>query len=178
MLTRAAPLLLACIACWLGVDIACAEETAEAASRRDQLTAAYLSNFVKFVEWPDLPAGSEVVVCFAGAAGVHNALAAAPSGKVAIIRVSQVQKAADVSSCNMLYLDTAAATSGQWMPAPPKVLTVSDADAFALRGGMIALFTQGNRLRFNINLGTAQKAGLRVRAALLQLAASVEMTAR
>jgi hypothetical protein len=39
---------------------------------------------------------------------------------------------------------------------------------------MIGLFTEHNRLRFNINLENARQAGLRISSNLLQLASAVE----
>jgi hypothetical protein len=54
------------------------------------------------------------------------------------------------------------------------VLTVSDAKAFIRNGGMIELFADSNRLRFNVNVGNAHRAGLRISASLLELAAAVD----
>ena len=53
------------------------------------------------------------------------------------------------------------------------VLTVSDLPGFAQQGGVIGLVRQGGRLRFEINRGVAQAAGLRLSVDLLSLAMSV-----
>ena len=56
----------------------------------------------------------------------------------------------------------------------PGLLTVSDSANFLHEGGIIALFAEGNRLRFRISLGNARHANLRISSSLLQLASSVE----
>ena len=54
------------------------------------------------------------------------------------------------------------------------VLTVSDGQDFARRGGMIGLVRGENRITFEINLRTAREAGLDPGAPLLELASVVE----
>jgi hypothetical protein len=53
------------------------------------------------------------------------------------------------------------------------VLTVSDDAQFLEAGGMIQLREVRGRIRFEINLAGAEKAGLRMSSQLLQLALSV-----
>jgi hypothetical protein len=53
------------------------------------------------------------------------------------------------------------------------VLTVSDAPQFAQRGGMIGFQLDGNRVRFAVNLGAAQEAGLQFNSELLRVAATI-----
>lgn len=50
------------------------------------------------------------------------------------------------------------------------VLTVGEADQFAVRGGVITFVKEANRLRFEINVDAAGRAGLRISSRLLQLA--------
>lgn len=53
------------------------------------------------------------------------------------------------------------------------VLTVSDSPDFARSGGMIGLKQRGGRIRFDINLGAARRAGLNLSSRLLKLADEV-----
>ena len=53
------------------------------------------------------------------------------------------------------------------------VLTVSDQPDFAASGGMIGMIRLDNRLQFEINVGAAREAGLRVSSNLLRLARSI-----
>ena len=150
-----------------------ADETA--AQREDALKAAYLVNFIRFVEWPPGTADEELTVCFLGGTGVRQALASGIEAKrVGPRRLTVRSLDADASraDCHVVYVDsTASSEAGE--PTSP-ALTVSDAADFVRRGGMIQLFTEQNRLRFNINVENAHRAGLRISSALLQLASAVE----
>ena len=54
------------------------------------------------------------------------------------------------------------------------VLTVADVPAFAAHGGMVGFASDGPRVRFEINLGHAERQGLKVSAKLLALARVVD----
>jgi YfiR/HmsC-like len=147
--------------------------------RADQLKAGYLLNFVKFVEWPASVSANLLTVCFVGGKGVRDALASGIDTKMAGERHLAVRSLSDSDppvGCNVLYIDAAMMPEGAHEPntAESPVLTVSDAKAFAHVGGMIELFSDANHLRFNINIASAQKAGLHISSSLLQLAAVVE----
>lgn len=53
------------------------------------------------------------------------------------------------------------------------ILTVSDIPDFGSRGGMIQFVLIDSRVRFEINLPSAQKAGLKLSSQLLKVAVSV-----
>ncbi len=53
------------------------------------------------------------------------------------------------------------------------VLTVSDLSQFTRRGGMIRFVMEANRVRFEVNLTTAEHAGLTLSSQLLKVAISV-----
>lgn len=143
--------------------------------REAQFKAAYLFNFVKFVEWPPAAMSDTLTVCFVGGQGVYEALAVNIEGKRVGTRhllARQLEPAAAADGCNALYIDAVAA-AGQPSTAELPVLTISDAQEFALHGGIIELFTENHRLRFLINVHNAHKAGLRISSDLLKLAAGV-----
>lgn len=146
------------------------------AQREDEFKAAYVFNFVKFVEWPPEAASDTLTICFVGGAGVYEALTTDIENKRAgARRVAAVQlvDAPPAGTCNALYVDAAMAAT--YTPTDEAaVLTISDAAAFAVNGGMIELFTENHRLRFSINVNSAQRAGLRISSDLLKLAAGVQ----
>jgi hypothetical protein len=149
-------------------------------TRENKLKAAYVFNFLKFVEWPAASVRSELLVCFRGAAGVRDALSVSVENKKIGAHTLAVRELGDgetVDGCNVLYIGADAIPGGTPLTAQEAVLpllTVSDAENFARGEGIIELVTDHNRLRFNINLGNARRAGVRISAGLLQLAASVE----
>jgi len=147
--------------------------------REDQFKAAYLFNFVKFVEWPARPASDTLTVCFLGGEGVQEALASGIDAKRVGTRkliARQLEQPATVQNCEVLYADAASVDPSLGTGLP--VLTVSDAPQFAANGGMIELFTENHRLRFVINVANVHRAGLRISSDLLKLAASVQREER
>ncbi|HEY0681376.1 MAG TPA: YfiR family protein [Steroidobacter sp.] len=148
--------------------------------REDQFKAAYVFNFVKFVDWPEGVAADTVTICFAGGEGVYKALTTGIDRKrVGARRLAtlQIAEPSATGGCNALYIDAAMATSYTFA-SEPAVLTISDAAKFAERGGMIQLFTENHRLRFLVNVDSAQRAGLRISSDLLKLAAGVQREPR
>lgn len=148
--------------------------------REDQFKAAYVFNFVKFVEWPEGVAADTVTICFAGGEGVYKALLAGIDDKrVGTRRLAALQIAEPLAggACNALYIDAARVTDYTF-DGEPAVLTISDAADFAEHGGMIQLFTENHRLRFLINVDSAHRARLRISSDLLKLAAGVQREPR
>jgi len=147
--------------------------------RENQFKAAYLFNFVKFVEWPTDAPLETLTVCFLGGQGVHEALANGIEGKHVggrKLTLRRLEQSATVDRCDVLYADAASVNIS--IAAGLPVLTVSDAPQFAAKGGMIQLFTDNHRLRFVINVAHANQAGLRISSDLLKLAADVQQEER
>lgn len=150
----------------------------EGIAREDQLKAAYLINFAQFVQWP--AADNTLTICFQGADGVREALAQAIISKKKVVSgllaVRALAPDAATEGCKVLFIGDAdpRTVSRIHSHLDKPVLTISDASGFVRNGGMIELFNQDNRLRFNINAASAARAGLQISADLLQLAAAVE----
>jgi hypothetical protein len=58
------------------------------------------------------------------------------------------------------------------------ILTVSDLPQFAARGGMIQFVSQGNRIRFEVNLTAVEQANLTLSSELLKVATAVRRTGK
>jgi hypothetical protein len=154
-------------------------EAAQApADRHAQMTAAYVFNFMKFVEWPQHALIEEFTVCFVGAPEVRAALAASTSNKQATDSATRAKRivARDVPAgkslegCQVVYL------SGERtaVPVHHDALTIGESEDFTRRGGVIRLYTESNRLRFVINVENAKREGIQVSSNLLKLATHVE----
>jgi hypothetical protein len=170
--------MLALLASALGIPRPSAADDA-ADLREARLKSGYLLNFVKFVEWPLAAPGEPLTMCFLGAASIRETLEAEIQSKRVGTRplaVRQIEESGKTDGCNVLYVDEARASTLPFASRQrrPPILTVSDAKEFARNGGIIELFTEANHLRFNINVDNARRAGLRISASLLQLAAAVE----
>lgn len=156
-----------------------AQCAAAAASREDQFKAAYLFNFLKFVEWPASTPSEVITVCFIGADEVYEALAPGIEDKRAAARritLRRIDADGEPRGCHVVYIEGSIVANGgasSISSSTQPILTISDAPDFVGRGGIIELFTVDNRLRFRINAEHAQKLGLRISSNLLQLAAEV-----
>ena len=56
------------------------------------------------------------------------------------------------------------------------VLTVGEQEGFAVRGGIVNLTKEKNKVRFEINLDAAKRAGLKMSSQLLKLAKVIHDT--
>jgi hypothetical protein len=152
--------------------------------------AAYLSNFGRFVEFPQGPETSGTGepepfnICVLGTDPFGPALDRALAGEAinrAPLVAKRIARVQDVSGCRILFI--AASESKQLkaildslgaLPNADKgILTVSDDPEFTRRGGMIQFVFEGNRVRFEINLAAAQRARLTLSSELVKLATSV-----
>jgi hypothetical protein len=152
-----------------------------------QVKATYLYNFGRFVRWPGTVTagkGDSFSVCVIGqdpfGSILDSTLAGeALDGKPVVLR--RISKPQDAGECRILFISsteekhlseilTALNQSG--------VLTVSDMPGFTRRGGMIQFVLEGDRVRFEINLASAESARLVLSSELLKVAASVKRNGR
>ena len=137
--------------------------------------AAFLFNFTKFTEWPELPPAG-IAVCVVGDDPIAAALAETVRGKTISghkLNVVRPQDSAAWRTCHVLFLTGAdARESANALGAIRKlaVLTVSDGEGFARAGGVIELYVEGGRMRFSINVDAAEQSGFRLSSQLLGLA--------
>ena len=148
-------------------------------ARENELKAAYVFNFAKFIEWPPTTPPDSLTICVVDAVGMREALAASTADKRIAARhivVRSLAASGPADGCDVIYFDAPAAAALKSLgdSANTHSLTVSDAPGFTSRGGMIEMYSEGNRIRFNINIDNARRAGLKISSGLLQLASKVE----
>jgi hypothetical protein len=152
---------------------------AEQPSREYQVKAAFVYNFAQFTEWPasafespDAP----IVVTVLGNNLYGNAIEQVTGGKKVggrEIAVRYAPNAAAVGRTHVLVVcpsENGRARGTVSAVGKDPVLTVGEGDDFAAVGGVVRLFAEDNKLRFEINPAAARRAGLKMSAKLLQLA--------
>lgn len=145
-------------------------------STEQQLKAAYLVNFLKYVEWPDNPA--KATICLFGRDVMGAALAGYEGRTVAgrEVVVRRVSSPDQLGECQILYVpDTEEARFAavlRWVEGLP-ILTVSDAEFFARQGGGVALVREETRLRFDVNIDALNRAHLKPASQMMRLARQV-----
>lgn len=145
-----------------------------------QVKAAFLYNFLKFVEWPSDGLGTPGSIClgvlgrdpFEGALDqVEGKLA--KGRKVVVTRFRSIE---EVKGCELLFIS--ASEKGR-IPQILKhsqnqrMLTVADQDGFCESGGIINLVFIKNRVGFDVNMAAASRARLRISSQLLRLARNI-----
>ena len=147
-----------------------------------RLKGAFLFNFARFTDWPSdvFHADSPVSACVIGDRAVGEAFSETVKGKLLAgrpIAVTFVAPATPLSSCHLLYVSGVADTRVAEIVSTVRdvpVLTVSDAEAFTKRGGIIQIFVESGKMKFRINARSAKRARLQLSSRLLALAEVVE----
>jgi len=136
-----------------------------------RVKAAYLYNFVKFVQWPQDARGGPVNICIAGRNPFGTVLAETINeesidGRMLTSRVILEPE----PDCHVLFVPEGA--SGAYLRAArgTSTLTVGETDNFLDEGGVITFVKEGRNVRFAISTEAADQAKLRVSSRLLQLA--------
>ena len=145
------------------------------------LKAAIISNMLLFVEWPADASTSapvdQLVVCYQEPSPVAEALRRldGKSVKGKLLKVMQVSNG-NASGCHAFYLAPGnAANLASVLAALSKqpILVAADSSEYSKQGVMLNLDLAGGRVVFDIDLRTAQKAGLQISSKALRLARQV-----
>ena len=144
-----------------------------------EVKAAFLLNFVYFVEWPATAFGSKadpLVICIYAQDPFRGAMQQTVAGKTVgerVVVVRQIPDAAAAAGCHLIFIPASQDRRTRQIsigPADQAVLLVGETDGFAERGGSVNFVLDGDKLRFQINAGAAAGRGLKVSSKLLQLA--------
>jgi hypothetical protein len=151
--------------------------SAQTDDRKNKIEAAFLYNFFNYITWPEenQPAGNTATICIYNNPALEDALhyvriQKAAERKLAIISV----KSLDIpDACKILYIsNTNGANLGEL--GARGVLLVSDAPGFAMRGGMIELVEEKERITLDINHTVLTNSGFQVSSRLLGIARIVK----
>jgi hypothetical protein len=140
-----------------------------------ELKAALTYKLAKFVTWPaERELKPEFELCVLGTHPFGSALDGIEKltikDRPIVVRAIE---ALDPAACDLLFI---AESESESLPellaalADSPVLTVSDMERFAKRGGIVELQSRDNRVGFEINVAAYRRAGLVVSSQLLQLA--------
>jgi hypothetical protein len=147
-----------------------------------EVEAAYLYQFGKYVEWPSdaQSDGGSFFICVLGADPFGSALDEVVRGKVISSRqvaVRRILGSSESQDCRILFVSPSEESR---VPAILKslegtgILTVGRGAQFTRRGGMIAFTSEDRKVRFVVNLASAEAAKLTLSSQLLRVAVSVE----
>jgi len=176
----------AVVACALLASIVPSRQSAAAdpspVSREYEIKAAFLYNFAKFIEWPaqSFPdANAPIVIGVLGDSPCAPALERLVKDRKInsrAIAVRRVESAQEASGTHLLFVDASEEAHFERLePAIEAlpVVTVGESPSFVPAGGAINFVLQGDNVRFEINMGAAGRAGVKISAQLLKLATAV-----
>lgn len=138
--------------------------------------AAFLYQFINFVEWPPYALHDHTItIGVLGDSPIADALAAVegrgPKGLT--VTVTRFKGLDDLRSADILFISPEATGRLQAIRhrlGGSSTLEVSEVEGFARNGGMINFITVGNKIRFEINVDAAEQARLKISSHLLKLA--------
>jgi hypothetical protein len=162
---------------WLG---AAAGLTAQGARATEyHVKAVFLFNFAQFVDWPSEAFPDPQTPLVIGILGEDpfggfldqtvgdERLGGRP------FQVRRYRSVDEIKTCHILFISRPEGDRPEAILAALKnrpILTVSDADGFAERGGMIRFVTDRNRIRLQINLEAVRAARVTISSKLLRVA--------
>ena len=170
----------------IGLAISFAATAAHGVSKGYKVRAAYLYNFLKYIDWPGSSfsgADAPISICVLGEDRFEGILETATSGKSVKGRAVSIKNfpagapAPPASECQILFISDSekdrvdellAAVAGS------AIATVSEVGGFGEKGGMLNFSMQGAKMKVELNMGAAEKAGLKVSAKLQQVSTPVE----
>jgi hypothetical protein len=159
-----------------------------AAAPENQVKAAFLLNFPKYVEWPTekfATTNSPFVVTVVGDAAVAESLAKMAADKtingrpVVVNFQTSVNKVSLESQILFISAGTRSAAPEffkRWSAA--NILTVGDGEVFLTEGGAIRFARREHNIRLEVNLAAANQARLKISSKLLSVADVVKGTSK
>lgn len=180
--TRACRPPAACIALFLVVALLSPGIVAQppVTPTETQVEAAFLFKFGNFVTWPNPAPNNSFGICVLGRDPFGPTLESITKGESlngVPYAVRHIGAASEAASCRIVFVSMS--EQERLRPlltelAKFPLLTVSDMPHFTDRGGMIQFVLENGRVRFEVNLTSAEKSGLTLSSQLLKVASAVK----
>lgn len=147
-----------------------------------ELKAAFLYKFASFVAWPDSNAADPICIGVVGEDPFGSALDDVVKGKSMNGRTFEIRRlrpGQEPGKCHILFVARSEKKKLRSLldHIQGPVLTVGDMPEFCENGGVIRLGLEDNRVRIEVNLEAAERAGLQLSSKLLSLARIVRPAA-
>ena len=151
------------------------------AATKEETQAIFMANFVKFVTWPEpLKSEATIIVGVIGQDPFGENLKKVFAGKDfggKTVEVKSFQAVPTEEVCHILFISSSEEGNLSKILEALKnlsILTVGEMKQFVESGGMINFTLVEDKVRFEINLGSAKKVNLKINPKLLKLAVLVK----
>ena len=154
-------------------------QAAETVIDEYHMKGAFLLNFAKFVDWPAQAfktADAPIVICVLGQSPFGAELEKAARATLVDKRplsMRQVIDSRESHECHIVFVSSAERKRSRMLLEAVQggnVLTVGETEGFVASGGVIAFRLEGEKIRIEISIAAADRAGLHISAKLLSLA--------
>ena len=143
--------------------------------------AAYLFNFTKFVRWPaGVGASDQFRLCVVGdhrfAAALDDIIKGESADGRPLVRLEPTS-IETARGCQILFVGSETPEHGRQLLGAVRdlpVLTVGEAPTFLEQGGTIRFVVADDRVRFDVSLPAASRAGVEISSKLLRVARRVD----
>jgi hypothetical protein len=163
----------------LCVAAACTAAETTPGAGEYEVKAAFLYNFTKFTDWPPRvfpSSNAPIVIGILGEDPFGKTIDDVVSGEVVAghpLFVKRLRADDDLRSCHVLFISRSEKERLPELLRQLKgtpVLTVSEVNGFAEKGGIVNLLLANKTVKMEINPAAAEHAGLQISAKLLKLA--------
>ena len=167
--------LTSLIAIWL---LMLAATVSAEITKEDRVKTAIIYKLTKFITWPEKKRA--LTLCVVGSGSINNELQKINNKFTMGRRISVTHKIASASLdklCDLLFVHSSNDQDISLILSKLKdspVLTISDSNQFASKGGTIELYRSGKRIKFAINRSSAEKSKLSISSQLLNLAKVID----
>ena len=178
-----------------GIPLAAIGQNKTSQELEYKLKAAFLYNFIKFVDWPeekDAGDKGKIIIGIIGKNDYKDAFEPVKDKKIKNLETvvkyfnsineleknkSELNKASeDMKKCHLLFVCSSEKNNLEDIINIVKnnnVLMVGETEDFLKAGGIINFLLEDNKVRFEINLVAARQSKLTIRSQLLRLATKV-----
>lgn len=146
----------------------------------ENLKAAFIYNFTKYITWPDLENSDAFRIGVMGDSKIAKSLGQIASKKQVNnkpIKVYRIHTVQDFRGCQILFVSSSEKDQiSEILSAlgQKTILTIGDTPGFCERGIMINFFIQGGMVKFEMNSTRLESVGLKASSQLQKLARIVE----
>jgi len=147
-----------------------------------EVKGAFLLNFSKFITWPPAAftsASAPVLIAIIGDdpfGELLDELVLKQRLGDRAIQVKRIGSRDELSGYHLVFISRSETRQLDQILIRTEntyAVAVSDIERFSSAGGVIGFIVEGNRVRFDINVGVAERRGLKVSTKLIALAATV-----
>ncbi len=152
---------------------------AQAPASEAQVKAAFVYNFLKFIEWPSntfVGPQDSLIVGIIGGGATASATARLLEGKLVSgrpIGIRRLDAGDAIGAFHAVFIgEVEPRSAARTLSAveADAILSIGEDAGFVHRGGIIGLLVEGQKVRFEINAEAAERASLKISSKLLALA--------